>query len=318
MTPTDKPLDQIDPIEAIAKLFDDLASAADSLPFPMVARSHRDSAAFIRKHGPIALRTAPSEVVPEVVDMVLHCPVCHVQHIDEAVGEWDGKAWENPPHRSHLCRGCGHIWRPADIATNGVAAVKTRGKADSTLRASASPSVGGASRKEGSQFSEAEHERYAIVDDRSPTVYSRWNGTTGRWETPTVRTPAPERTEPVEGVSTVDEIADDIDAQYERAASLPCTCNIDENACRHCSSWERARKSSRALIATLQPARIERDAVDEDALILKMMSELHANVPEADRPQSMSDLSDDQSKRARNAIHAILTLLGATGEADRG
>ena len=40
-----------------------------------------------------------------------------------------------PAHRSHLCRpedgGCGHIWRPADVPTNGVAAVKTKGKADS-------------------------------------------------------------------------------------------------------------------------------------------------------------------------------------------
>lgn len=39
-----------------------------------------------------------------------------------------------PSHRSHLCRpedgGCGHIWRPADVPTNGVAAVKTKGKRD--------------------------------------------------------------------------------------------------------------------------------------------------------------------------------------------
>src|SRR5574340_600312 len=26
------------------------------------------------------------------------------------------KGWDNPPHRSHLCHGCGHIWRPADVA----------------------------------------------------------------------------------------------------------------------------------------------------------------------------------------------------------
>ncbi len=35
------------------------------------------------------------------------------------------------PHRSHLCHGCGHIWRPADVPTNGVVATKTKGKADS-------------------------------------------------------------------------------------------------------------------------------------------------------------------------------------------
>lgn len=73
--------------------------------------------------------------------MVLYCPACGTQHIDApefaegspsttafAAIEW---AWSNPPHRSHLCAGCGHIWRPADVPTNGVSAVKTRGGADS-------------------------------------------------------------------------------------------------------------------------------------------------------------------------------------------
>ncbi len=79
---------------------------------------------------------------PAPIDMVLHCPKCGVQHIDApdreddpsmlAVGithkAFDG--WTNPPHRSHLCHGCGHIWRPADVPTNGVQAVKTKGKND--------------------------------------------------------------------------------------------------------------------------------------------------------------------------------------------
>lgn len=46
-----------------------------------------------------------------------------------------------PVHRSHLCRpedgGCGHIWRPADVPTNGVDAIKTKGKADSRTHANA-------------------------------------------------------------------------------------------------------------------------------------------------------------------------------------
>ena len=83
------------------------------------------------------------------IDMVLHCPACWHQHIDapegpsQRVGDspevatgmaiLDG-AWTNPPHRSHLCDRCGHIWRPADVPTNGVAAVKTKGKNDSPLR----------------------------------------------------------------------------------------------------------------------------------------------------------------------------------------
>lgn len=80
----------------------------------------------------------------EAIDMVLHCPACGMQHID-AVEElpmpmpgssFEGSAgWTNPPHRSHLCHGCSHIWRPADVPTNGVEAVKTCGKADSKLAA---------------------------------------------------------------------------------------------------------------------------------------------------------------------------------------
>lgn len=74
------------------------------------------------------------------IDMVLFCPNCGMQHIDEPEDEIDmqcntnrvvGTMWTNPPHRSHLCHGCGHIWRPADVPTNGVQAIQTRGKADS-------------------------------------------------------------------------------------------------------------------------------------------------------------------------------------------
>lgn len=84
------------------------------------------------------------------IDMVLHCPVCHTQHIDapdpvrEDLSKLDTwkqvlyvQGWTNPPHRSHKCSGCGHIWRPADVCTNGVAAVKTVGKNDSPLVAAA-------------------------------------------------------------------------------------------------------------------------------------------------------------------------------------
>ena len=94
------------------------------------------------------------------VDMVLHCPNCGVQHIDKAdcvydhfdppmegmtapedavariaaMKEWERThTWTNPPHRSHLCHSCGHIWRPADVATNGVEAVKTKGQKDSPI-----------------------------------------------------------------------------------------------------------------------------------------------------------------------------------------
>lgn len=73
------------------------------------------------------------------IDMVLHCPACGMQHIDAPDkaqakrGEYGWEEWDNPPHRSHLCHHCGHIWRPADVPTNGVAAVKTKGKEDSPI-----------------------------------------------------------------------------------------------------------------------------------------------------------------------------------------
>ncbi len=59
--------------------------------------------------------------------MVLHCPRCGMQHIDQATDEWS-----NPPHRSHACQavGCGCIWRPADVATTGVERTITQGRAD--------------------------------------------------------------------------------------------------------------------------------------------------------------------------------------------
>lgn len=72
---------------------------------------------------------APIAGVP--VDMVLHCPACGMQHVDAPDERTPG--WVNESHRSHLCHGCGHIWRPADVPTNGVAAIKTKGKADSPV-----------------------------------------------------------------------------------------------------------------------------------------------------------------------------------------
>lgn len=68
------------------------------------------------------------------LDMVLHCPKCHTQHIDK--NEFEDRivgrvlVWENKPHRSHLCANCRTIWRPADVPTNGVERVTTRGSAD--------------------------------------------------------------------------------------------------------------------------------------------------------------------------------------------
>ncbi|GEM_PF-1790519 len=62
------------------------------------------------------------------VPMVLYCPRCHVQHVDAP--DERTPDWQNPPHRSHLCHGCGLIWRPADVPTIGVERTQTVGRGD--------------------------------------------------------------------------------------------------------------------------------------------------------------------------------------------
>lgn len=51
----------------------------------------------------------PSEIVP----MLLWCPECGERHVD--VGEFESKK-----HHTHACQLCGHVWRPAIVATVGV------------------------------------------------------------------------------------------------------------------------------------------------------------------------------------------------------
>lgn len=112
-------------------------------------KNHNDlwlvAAAYFAENFEPMSASKPSEPAQDAtamtpIDMVLHCPACGLQHIDEGEGEGDDGAtvsrndvWTNPPHRSHLCHGCGHVWRPADVPTNGVAAVKTHGKDDSPI-----------------------------------------------------------------------------------------------------------------------------------------------------------------------------------------
>jgi hypothetical protein len=67
------------------------------------------------------------------IPMILHCPACLTQHVDAPDERSPG--WTNPPHKSHLCHGCGHVWRPCDRPTEGVKALATAGKEDSSTRA---------------------------------------------------------------------------------------------------------------------------------------------------------------------------------------
>jgi hypothetical protein len=87
--------------------------------------------AFVEALGPLLKTHLNVDAIrAEPIDMLLFCPQCGEQHIDEAKGEWDGQPWMNPPHKSHLCESCGCIWRPSDHATNGVRTIATTGKAD--------------------------------------------------------------------------------------------------------------------------------------------------------------------------------------------
>ena len=75
------------------------------------------------------IRRAPEP--PKPVDMLLFCPRCDFQHVDKPGPTIN---WNNPPHKSHLCKFCGWIWRPADVPTNGVEAIKTKSKRDQDPR----------------------------------------------------------------------------------------------------------------------------------------------------------------------------------------
>lgn len=54
------------------------------------------------------------------VDMILHCPACGFQHVDAPEPEI---GWTNPPHKTHQCKRCTHLWRPSMRRTNGVASI---------------------------------------------------------------------------------------------------------------------------------------------------------------------------------------------------
>src|SRR5271165_3502595 len=69
------------------------------------------------------------------VPCLLRCPECNGAHVDapephDPECSWHSKAhgptpcdcgaWTNPPHKTHLCNFCGHLWRPFPFATTGV------------------------------------------------------------------------------------------------------------------------------------------------------------------------------------------------------
>lgn len=83
--------------------------------------------------NPILDRLAFALALERPVDMLLYCPNCGNQHIDEPDPK---RGWLNPPHTSHECQFCDQsngepfVWRPSDRYTNGVAKINTSGKVD--------------------------------------------------------------------------------------------------------------------------------------------------------------------------------------------
>lgn len=108
---------EIDPVA-----FQQIGSLLAAANYQHAFKQNPAHGSILDMHG-IALAASKVEVP---IPMVLTCPVCRFQHIDKPEPD---RGWTNPPHKSHLCHGCGIIWRPADVATVGVEAV-SRGKDD--------------------------------------------------------------------------------------------------------------------------------------------------------------------------------------------
>lgn len=154
--------------------------------------------------------------VDEPIPMLLYCPKCGLQHVDapemfEATVGIDSNGrpdWHNPPHRSHLCHGCGCIWRPADVPTNGVASIMSVGKADtwepgsvdswsgSAVRARSSPPAADAMREATSLLRELvgfiSDTGLLIADDRADQAYRRAHAFLDRTALGADEAPAPE------------------------------------------------------------------------------------------------------------------------------
>lgn len=91
----------------------------------MLDCSVRDVARTEQRHPAEVLREIAGDAV--AINAILPCPRCGLLHVD---GPEPDTGWTNPPHKSHLCHGCGTLWRPADVPTNGVIRIATRGNAD--------------------------------------------------------------------------------------------------------------------------------------------------------------------------------------------
>jgi hypothetical protein len=117
------------------------AAADEGMIVKVISGDHRAVA-------PVALLVEAADAISAPIPMILFCPRCGEQHIDKAeeltqkkMQEIESKPdwnlvplskhlWSNPPHKTHLCGCCGHLWRPCDRPTEGVREIKTKGSKD--------------------------------------------------------------------------------------------------------------------------------------------------------------------------------------------
>ena len=159
-TPTSGAADLLDLIEAYAEARHRQGHSSYNAQTSAALQAVKDALAAGQ-----AAAAQPDDMGRKSIDMVLHCPKCGLQHIDKdnyeelrieaaelgvdregdrELERWiEEREWPNPPHRSHLCASCKHIWRPADVCTNGVLAVKTKGQEDSPIEEVATRIYGG-------------------------------------------------------------------------------------------------------------------------------------------------------------------------------
>lgn len=74
----------------------------------------RNMSVFDHQAELAAKLSAIADAIDAPVPMILYCPQCRSRHVD--AGEFATKS-----HHTHACQVCGHVWRPAVVATTGVA-----------------------------------------------------------------------------------------------------------------------------------------------------------------------------------------------------
>lgn len=84
----------------------------------MIESTHLDALRdFVRRsdvRGPMhAAVTAALDALTRPIPLILDCPFCHSQHVDEGPKG-------SVPHRTHACQHCGRLWAPAVVPTVGV------------------------------------------------------------------------------------------------------------------------------------------------------------------------------------------------------